>query len=334
MSSPAKKAKAGQTQYDALGEVTTIVADTGEVDKMKIFMPTDATTNPSLIFKASKLPEYASLVDAAVKYGKEHGKGNEKETLALVLDKLSVAFGTEITKIIPGYVSTEVDARLSFDTEGNVKRAKRIIKMYEENGVSRDRVLIKLATTWEGIQAAKILKKDNINCNMTLLFSFEQAVACAEADVKLISPFVGRILDWYKKKNGVDGYPIEEDPGVLSVRRIYNYYKKYDYNTIVMGASFRSKDQVTALAGCDRLTIGPKFLEQLKTSTEDLPTMLSVAKAADSCKDMKSPVPLDEKTFRIKMCRNAMATEKLAEGIRGFSNDIEKLEKIILQKLG
>jgi transaldolase len=168
---------------------------------------------------------------------------------------------------------------------------------------------------------------------MTLLFSFEQAVACAEADVKLISPFVGRILDWYKKKNGVDGYPIEEDPGVLSVRRIYNYYKKYDYNTIVMGASFRSKDQVTALAGCDRLTIGPKFLEQLKTSTEDLPTMLSAAKAADSCKDMKSPVPLDEKTFRIKMCRNAMATEKLAEGIRGFSNDIEKLEKIILQKL-
>ena len=328
-----KKAKTGQTQYDALGKVTTIVADTGEVDKMKIFMPTDATTNPSLIFKASKLPEYASLVDAAVKYGKEHGNGDEKETLAIVLDKLSVAFGTEITKIIPGYVSTEVDARLSFDTEGNVRRAKRIIKMYEDNGVSRDRVLIKLATTWEGIQAAKILKKDNINCNMTLLFSFEQAVACAEADVKLISPFVGRILDWYKKKNGVDQYPIEEDPGVLSVRRIYNYYKKYNYNTIVMGASFRSKDQVTALSGCDRLTIGPNFLEQLKTSTDDLPTCLSVESAKNACTDEKSDVPIDEKMFRIKMCRNAMATEKLAEGIRGFSNDIEKLEAIILSKL-
>ena len=205
--------------------------------------------------------------------------------------------------------------------------------MYEDNGVSRDRVLIKLATTWEGIQAAKILKKDNINCNMTLLFSVEQAVACAEADVRLISPFVGRILDWYKKKNGVDQYPIEEDPGVLSVRRIYNYYKKYNYNTIVMGASFRSKDQVTALSGCDRLTIGPKFLEQLKTSTDDLPTCLSVESAKNGCTDEKSAVALDEKSFRIKMCRNAMATEKLAEGIRGFSNEIEKLEAIILSKL-
>jgi|EP00945_MAST-04E_sp_MAST-4E-sp1_P001882 transaldolase len=331
--SDAKRAKGGSTQYDALEKVTTIVADTGDFKQIKKYAPTDATTNPSLIFKASQIPEYSALVDEAVAYGKQHGGGDQGETLALILDKLSVAFGTEITKIIPGYVSTEVDARLSFDTEGSVSRARRIIKMYEANGVPKERVLIKLATTWEGIQAAKILKKEGVSCNMTLLFAFEQAVACAEADVRLISPFVGRILDWYKKDQGVAGFPIEEDPGVLSVRRIYNYYKKHGYDTIVMGASFRSKDQVTALAGCDRLTIGLKFLEELKTSTDDLPTKISAELAATQCKEEKRATPMDEKTFRLAMARNAMATEKLAHGIRGFANDIEKLEKILLEKM-
>ena len=332
MASP-KRSKVAATQYEALEQVTTIVADTGDFNQIKKFAPTDATTNPSLIFKASQLPEYAALVDEAVAYGKENGGGDKTETLAIVLDKLSVAFGTEITKIIPGYVSTEVDARLSFDTDGSVARARRIIKMYEANGVPKERVLIKLATTWEGIQAAKILKKEGIECNMTLLFAFDQAVACAEAGVRLISPFVGRILDWHKKAKGVAGFPINEDPGVISVHRIYNYYKKYGYDTIVMGASFRSKDEVTALAGCDRLTIGLKFLEELKTSTEALPQQLSSDMAQTACQDEKNAVPLDEKRFRINMCRDAMATEKLAEGIRGFSNDIEKLEKIVLEKL-
>lgn len=325
----AKRARVSSNQFDALAAVTTIVADTGEINQIKQFQPTDATTNPSLILKAAQLPEYAALVNSSVEYAKANNSGgDEAALLALTVDRLCVAFGLEISKIIPGYISTEVDARLSFDVEGSVARARRIIAMYEASGVSRDRILIKLATTWEGVQAAKILKADGIHCNMTLLFSFAQAVAAAEAGVKLISPFVGRIRDWYMKSTGrAEVYPAEEDPGVLSVRRIYNYYKKHGYDTIVMGASFRSKDEITALAGCDRLTIAPKFLTALKESSDDLPVHLSAATAAGACDEPK--IAIDEKKFRWMMNENAMATEKLAEGIRKFSVDIVKLENIL-----
>ncbi len=362
MSEPVlKKSKTGETQYNQLAKVTTIVADTGDVEQIKQFKPTDATTvrersffyyfftrdifihitlilkqNPSLIYKAAKIPGFVHLVENAIEAGKDFAKQDKsvdrKAQLEYTLDRLCVNFGVEISKIVPGYVSTEVDARLSYDVDGSVRRARRIIDMYKAAGVGKDRVLIKLATTWEGIQAAKILKKDGIHSNMTLLFSFAQAVAAAEAGVRLISPFVGRILDWYKKSTGKTSYPAEEDPGVLSVRRIYNYYKKYGYKTIVMGASFRSKDQITALMGCDRLTIGPKYLKELSGSTENIDVKLSEATAASKCKDEK--LSLDEKTFRWMMCEDAMATEKLAEGIRKFAVDIEKLEKeIILPKL-
>ena len=245
-------------------------------------------------------------------------------------------FGVEILKVVPGYVSTEVDARLSFDVTRSVARARRIIAMYESNGVPRSRILIKLATTWEGVQAAKILKQDGIDCNMTLLFSFAQAVAAAQAGVRLISPFVGRIRDWWMKSSGrdaADPYPAEEDPGVLSVRAIYNYYKKHGYDTIVMGASFRSKGEITALAGCDRLTIGPKFLDQLQTCTDPLPTKLSAAMAAQAADVPAKQATLTEAQFRWMMNEDAMATEKLAEGIRKFAVDIVKLEKIIQAKL-
>ena len=315
-----------RSQFEQLAGMTTIVADTGDVEQIKRFKPTDATTNPSLIFKAAGLPQYKELVRNAVKYGKENGGGNYDEAMALTIDRLSVAFGVEISKVIPGYISTEVDARLSFDTEGSVKRARRIIHMYEAEGVSRDRILIKLATTWEGIEAAKILKKDNIQCNMTLLFCFAQAAACASAGVTLISPFVGRIRDWYVKAEGRSFDNPEEDPGVLSVRRIYTYYKKHGFSTIVMGASFRSKGEILALAGCDRLTIAPKFLDALQQSTDDVPLKLDATVASQS-KDER--VDYDEKDFRWALNEDAMATEKLAEGVRKFTVDLRKLEELL-----
>jgi transaldolase len=326
--SASKKQKTTATQFEQLAACTTIVADTGKIDQIKKFQPTDATTNPSLILQAANLPEYAELVKNAALYGKTNGGEDINDQLSLAIDNVCVAFGTEISKVIPGYVSTEVDARLSFDVEQSVRRAKRIIEMYEANGVGRDRVLIKLATTWEGIQAAKILKKEGIECNMTLLFSMAQAVAAAEEDVKLISPFVGRIRDWWMKSSGrSEVYSAQEDPGVLSVHAIYNYYKTHGYNTIVMGASFRSIGEVQMLAGCDRLTIAPKWLEMLQTSTEPLPVQLSAETAASKCDLPKMDV--DEAKFRWMMNEDAMATEKLAEGIRKFSVDIVKLENIL-----
>jgi transaldolase len=319
-----------ESQLDKFKKLTVVVADTGDIESMIKYQPTDATTNPSLIFAASKMPQYAHLVQDAVDFGKD-ADVDDQERVNLVVDKMAVNFGLEILKIVPGYVSTEVDARLSFDVEGTVARARRIISMYESAGVSKDRILIKIASTWEGFEAAKILKEDGINCNLTLLFSFCQAVRAAEVGVFLISPFVGRIMDWYKKKDGVEGYEPEEDPGVQSVRRIYNYYKKFGYETVVMGASFRNTGEILALGGCDRLTIGPKFLEQMSASTDDVTQYLSVDGAAEAYEGEQ--ISLDEKTFRLMLNDDAMATEKLAEGIRGFSRDLNSLEDIIRAKL-
>lgn len=314
---------------DSLKSKTTVVADTGDFEAMKTYLPTDATTNPSLIYAASQMPQYASLVDDAIAYGK--GKSSDKAVqLDLAMDKLSVNFGLEILKIVPRYVSTEVDARLSYDMQGTVAKARELIALYEEAGISKDRILIKIASTWEGVKAAEVLRKEGIRCNMTLLFSFAQAVACAEAGVYLISPFVGRIRDWYMKDTGLE-YGPEEDPGVISVRNIYNYYKKFNYETVVMGASFRTADEVMALAGCDLLTIAPKLLKELEERNEDLPTHLSEETAADKCENEK--IELDEKSFRWMHNSDAMAVEKLAQGIRGFAADLEKLEAYIAEKL-
>ncbi len=314
---------------ESLKAKTTVVADTGDFDSMKKYLPTDATTNPSLIYAASQMPQYAGLVDDAISYAKDNASDKAAQ-LELAMDKLSVNFGLEILKIVPRFVSTEVDARLSYDTEGTVAKALEIIALYEKAGISKDRVLIKIATTWEGVKAAEILKKDGISCNMTLLFSFAQAVACAEAGVYLISPFVGRIRDWYMKDTGLE-YGPEEDPGVISVRNIYNYYKKYGYETVVMGASFRTADEVMALAGCDLLTIAPKLLKELEERTEELPTYLSEDTAAAKCTQEK--INLDEKSFRWEHNSDAMAVEKLATGIQGFAKDLEKLESYIADKL-
>ena len=312
---------------ESLKSMTTVVADTGDVESIQAYTPTDATTNPSLIVAASKMPQYQPLVEDAIAYG----KGQGSQALAKTLDKLSVNFGCEILKIVPRYVSTEVDARLSFDTEGTIAKARDLHRLYAEAGVSKDRVLIKMASTWEGIKAAEVLEKEGIRCNLTLLFGFGQAVACAEANAFLISPFVGRILDWYKKSEGVDGYADDEDPGVISVRRIYNYYKKYDYSTIVMGASFRNSGEIKALAGCDALTIGPKFLDELQKLEGEIPQRLSAEIAAKECDEEK--ISLDEKGFRWLMNEDAMATEKLSEGIRKFSEDLVALEKTVAAKL-
>ena len=309
-------------QVDQLKQLTTVVADTGDVNAIKKFSPQDATTNPSLIYKAAVMPEYASIVDDAVAYG--------KGDLSLTMDKLAVAFGTEISKIVPGYVSTEVDARLSFDTEATINKARDLIKMYDEVGVSKERILIKIAATWEGVQAAKQLEKEGITCNLTLIFSIAQAIACAEVGCTLISPFVGRIMDWYKKAKGVDGFAPSEDPGVMSVTSIYNYYKKYGYKTIVMGASFRNKEEILELAGCDRLTISPALLQQLTNASANVERKLDATKAAE----MDIPkIDMSESTFRWMMNEDAMATEKLAEGIRGFAADIVKLEDIVKAKI-
>jgi transaldolase len=310
------------TQLDQLKQYTKVVADTGDFVSMKEYAPQDATTNPSLILKAAGMPAYAPLVDQAVK------DAGASASLDQVIDRLLVVFGLEILKIVPGRVSSEVDARLSFDTQGTLAKAREIIALYEKAGIDRKRVLIKIASTWEGIKAAEQLEKEGIHCNLTLLFSFAQAVACAEAGIKLISPFVGRILDWHKKNSGRDFAPAE-DPGVLSVAQIYTYYKKFGYTTEVMGASFRNKGEILELAGCDLLTIAPALLGELKASSDPVERKLDPAKAAAA--DLKK-VSFDEKSFRFALNEDAMATEKTAEGIRLFSADIVKLEQLIAKK--
>jgi transaldolase len=314
------------SSLDQLKKFTTVVADTGDFESIKKSKPQDATTNPSLLYAASQMPAYAHQVEEAIKYGKEHGK-TKHEKVEKALDKLAVNFGLEILKIVPGRVSTEIDARLSFDTQANIKKAREIIALYQEAGIKKDRILIKIASTWEGIQAAKELEKEGIHCNLTLLFSLAQAVACAEAGVTLISPFVGRITDYFKQKEGKT-YPAPEDPGVLSVRKIFNYYKSFGYKTVVMGASFRSKEQVMELAGCDLLTISPALLEELQGAH------IEVTKKLDAHTATTVPrIECDEKHFRWLMNEDEMASFKLAEGIRKFAQDLAKLEQEISKKI-
>lgn len=310
---------------EQLKTFTKVVADTGDFASMMAYKPIDATTNPSLIYAASMDAKYSALIDDAIAYAKNIS--NDKNIqLSHAMDKLAVNFGLKILEIVPGRVSTEVDARLSFDTEATLAKARELIALYESNGISRERILIKIASTWEGINAAEKLEKEGIHCNLTLLFSFAQAVRCAEASVTLISPFVGRILDWYKKDRGVSDIPAPEDPGVKSVKEIYDYYKKFDYKTIVMGASFRNINEIIELVGCDALTISPSLLKELESTETVLEKKLDAGKS--KLLDI-NPIHLDEKTFRWMMNEDAMATEKLAEGIRNFTKDLIKLEKYI-----
>lgn len=316
------------SQLDQLKQFTTVVADTGDFESMKAYQPQDATTNPSLILQATGRDEYRHLVEKAIAdVGDSVPAGARVEA---VLDRILILFGLEILKIVPGRVSTEVDARLSFDIEGTLDKARHLIAGYEAEGHSRDRILIKVASTWEGIKAAEILEKEGIHCNLTLLFSFSQAVACAEAGVQLISPFVGRILDWHKANTGKD-YHGDEDPGVISVREIYQYYKKFGYRTEVMGASFRNTGEIIALAGCDLLTIGPSLLAELQESSEPIHRRLSQEDAATA---EIEKITLDEKSFRYLFNEDAMAVEKTAEGIRKFAADIVKLEKVVEAMIG
>ena len=317
------------TQLDQLKQFTKVVADTGDFESMKAYKPQDATTNPSLILAAASKAEYAPLVDKAVADRKGSGLTGAKQ-VDDVVDHILVNFGLEILKIVPGRVSTETDARLSFDTAGSIAKGRQLIALYEKNGISRDRVLIKIASTWEGIKAAEVLEKEGIHCNLTLLFSLAQAVACADARVRLISPFVGRILDWFKAATKKD-YAPAEDPGVVSVTEIFNYYKKFDHKTEVMGASFRNKGEITELAGCDLLTISPALLGELQAGTEPLTRKLDAAAAKGMDIRKRS---FDEKTFRYELNDDAMATEKTAEGIRKFAADIVKLEALVAKKLG
>jgi transaldolase len=310
------------SQLDSLKRFTTVVADTGDIDAIALHKPQDATTNPSLLLKAAQDKRYRPLVEEALRYAARAGGDHARQT-SLVLDKLFVNFGCEILKIVPGRVSTEVDARLSFDTAASMAKARELIRLYQDAGVPRDRVLIKIATTWEGIRAAEQLEKENIHCNMTLLFSFAQAVACAQAKVTLISPFVGRIYDWHKKARNVTDIPRAEDPGVASVVRIYNYYKKFDHATQVMGASFRKVEQVIDLAGADLLTISPELLAQLAAREGEVARALDPARAKTL--DLV-PIHLDEKSYRWMHNEDAMAVEKLSEGIRQFNADARKLE--------
>jgi transaldolase len=316
-------------KLDQLKKTTTIVADTGEFEEIKKFHPQDATTNPSLILAAATKPEYQFLIEEAIQYGKKVSS-QPKEQLEKILDKIFVNFGLEILKIVPGRVSTEVDARLSFDIEGSLKKARNFIALYESAGIDRKRILIKLASTWEGIKTAEILEKEGIHCNMTLLFCMAQAIGCAQAKATLISPFVGRILDWYKKSEGKESYPPAEDPGVISVTQIYHYYKKMGIQTQIMGASFRNTDEILELAGCDLLTIAPKLLAELQEAEGPVPLKLNPTLSQKMAIDK---ITLDEKAFRWELSENAMANDKLAEGIRNFSKDIVKLEKMILQRL-
>ncbi len=314
---------ASESALEQLKRITVVVADTGDFATMREFAPQDATTNPSLILKAVQMAEYRALLDQAVK---DHGATGS----GAVMDNLLVLFGCEILKIVPGRVSTEVDARLSFDTDGTVAKAREIIAIYEAAETSRERVLIKIASTWEGIRAAAVLQREGINCNLTLLFSLVQAIACADAGVKLISPFVGRILDWHKAKTGKE-YTGAEDPGVQSVTEIYAYYKKFGHKTEVMGASFRNIGEIIELAGCDLLTISPQLLAELRDSDRTVVRKLSPGLAAGHPVSEQSA---DEKSFRFHLNEDAMATEKTAEGIRAFSADIVKLEKLVAARLG
>ncbi|MEM1283335.1 MAG: transaldolase [Chlamydiota bacterium] len=318
------------SKLDQLRSLTTIVVDTGDIDAIKEYSPTDATTNPSLILLATEQPQYKHLIDEAVSYGKQHGN-DEKGTMTLIMDKLFVNFGVEILELVPGRVSTEVDAHLSFDIDGSINKARDLIKLYEDAGIDRKRILIKLASTWEGAKAAQVLEKDGIHCNMTLMFSLAQAIECANVGATLISPFVGRILDWFKKSEGVEGYPAPEDPGVKSVSKIYSYYKKFGYPTQVMGASFRNSEQITELAGCDLLTISPKFLEELAGAAGDVPQKLNVEEAKSSAIER---IEMSEGTFRWMLNEDQMATEKLSDGIRKFAADYRKLQKKIRETYG
>jgi len=311
------------TILEQLKKITVVVADTGDFQQIKKYGPRDSTTNPTLIFKAASQPEYRPILEKAVRDGRSQG-------IDQVLDLLSVGFGEEILKIIPGRVSTEVDARLSFDTEGTIERARKLIRLYRERGIDRERILIKIASTWEGIQAARVLEKEGIHCNMTLLFSLVQAATCAEAGATLISPFVGRIHDWYKKAWNVDSIPPEKDPGVESVRNIYHYFKKFGYPTEIMGASFRNTGEILELAGCDLLTISPALLEELSQKQGTLEVKLSAEKALSS---QVQRLPTDEKSFRWLLNEDAMATEKLAEGIRLFASDLLKLRAMVEKML-
>lgn len=313
---------------EALKKITTVVADTGDFETLAAYTPQDATTNPSLILKALQKPEYASVLDTAIEATKDTDASGEAR-IDLVIDHLLVEFGRKILEIVPGRVSTEVDARLSFDTEATVAKARELIELYAAAGISRERILIKIASTWEGIRAAEILKKDGINCNMTLLFCLAQAAACAEAGAQLISPFVGRILDWYKA-NTDDTYTAETDPGVVSVKEIYGYYKKFGYQTEVMGASFRNVGEITELAGCDLLTISPNLLEELKGMSDALERKLDPEAAKNSTIEK---LDVSEKSFRWLLNQDPMATEKLSQGIRVFGEDMLKVRDIVSAKL-
>ena len=316
------------SQLDQLKQFTVVVADTGDFATLKQYAPRDATTNPSLILKAALMPEYSWLVDKAIADARKSG-ATGKALLGQVIDALLIAFGVEILKIVPGRVSTETDANLSFDADALVAKGRQFIKLYEQAGIPRERILVKIASTWEGIRACEVLQKEGINCNLTLLFSLAQAVACAEAKAKLISPFVGRILDWYKKSTGKD-YTAAEDPGVVSVKEIYAYYKKFGHETEVMGASFRNVGEITELAGCDLLTISPQLLGELHKNTSPLTRKLSPAIAKES---KVEKLVINEKSFRWLLNENQMATEKTAEGVRQFNADAMKLEQFIAAKL-
>ena len=315
------------TQLDALRSMTVVVADTGDIDAIKKYQPQDATTNPSLILSASALPQYAPLIDEAVAYAKAQS-ADKAQQLIDAEDKLAVNIGLEILKIVPGRISTEVDARLSYNTQATVEKARKLIALYNAAGITNDRILIKIASTWQGIRAAEILEKEGINCNLTLLFSEAQARACAEAGVYLISPFVGRILDWYKANTDKKDYAPAEDPGVISVSKIYNYYKQYGYKTVVMGASFRNVGEITELAGCDRLTIAPALLKELQDNSGVLVRKLDFQGTVQA-----KPQPLTEAEFYWEHNSDPMAVEKLAEGIRKFAIDQEKLETMLSAKL-
>lgn len=315
------------SKLDALKAMTVVVADTGDIEAIRQHKPQDATTNPSLILKAAELPAYQSLIDDALNWAK--AQDSTDDVISLAVDKTAVAIGTEILKLVPGLVSTEVDARLSYDTEATIAKAHRLIELYEQAGIGKDRILIKIASTWEGIKAAEQLEKEGISCNLTLLFNFAQAVACAEAGVTLISPFVGRILDWYKANQPDTDFSGANDPGVVSVSEIYNHYKAHGYKTVVMGASFRNTGEIECLAGCDKLTISPDLLAQLSDSNDELPQVLNAANAVAN----QPKFSVSEAEFRWALNEDAMATEKLSDGIRRFAQDQVKLETLLRNRL-
>jgi transaldolase len=317
------------TLLECLRQYTTVVADTGDIEAIAQYRPQDATTNPSLLFQAAQMPAYRNLVEEAAEVASEQG-GTQQRMAEEFIDRLFVLFGSEILKVVPGRVSTEVPASLSFDTAGTVVKARKLISLYEKKGISRERVLIKIASTWEGIQAAEVLESEGIHCNLTLLFSFAQAVACAQAGITLISPFVGRIYDWYRKEHGGTEIAPDQDPGVASVTRIYNYYKKFGYKTQVMGASFRNLNQVVRLAGCDLLTISPELLKELENAEGAVKRELDPLKAQES---EEPRLRLEEKSFRRMHNEDAMATEKLAEGIRKFNSDTHRLQQLALARV-